>query len=284
MLMTHPIDDGARQVRGRDARRAQPRLHDAGALDAQLLAQARRARPPDGRRRARGEEPAQRDDDSPRAAEGQAVAARCRERRHAAGADRDSRLAPSATATGRRAKHVDIIGSEIQRLDQVLNGFLKFARPDELKLQPTCICQRRVSDIVTSVTPEAERMRVTVKHECPPDCPPINADPGMLRQALLNLALNACQAMPDGGTLRITCRAASRGRVGDRRRRHRRRHPAGEPAEDLRSLFHDQGEGQRDRPVDGLPNCPAPRRRGRGAIHARDAAQGLDWYSRRRDG
>ena len=54
---------------------------------------------------------------------------------------------------------------------------------------------------------------MTVKHECPPDLPPINADPGMLQQALLNLALNGCQAMPDGGTLRITCRTASRSRV-----------------------------------------------------------------------
>ena len=41
----------------------------------------------------------------------------------------------------------------------------------------------------------------------------INADQAMLRQALLNLALNACQAMSDGGTLRIICRAAARGRV-----------------------------------------------------------------------
>jgi signal transduction histidine kinase len=109
-------------------------------------------------------------------------------------------------------KHVDIISSEIQRLDQVLNGFLKFSRPDELKLQPIAL-PAVISDIITSVRPEAERLRVTVKHDCPSSLPPINADPGMLRQALLNLALNACQAMPEGGTLRITCRAASRGRV-----------------------------------------------------------------------
>jgi signal transduction histidine kinase len=70
-----------------------------------------------------------------------------------------------------------------------------------------------VSDVVTTVRPEAEAMKVTVKHECPPNLPPINADQAMLRQALLNLALNACQAMPEGGTLRISCRAASRGRV-----------------------------------------------------------------------
>ncbi len=126
-----------------------------------------------------------------------------------AAADRASHLAPRASDVG---KHVDIIGSEIQRLDQVLTGFLKFARPDELKLQPVQL-PAVISDVVTSVTPEAERLHVTVKHECPADLPPINADPGMLRQALLNLALNACQAMPDGGTVHIACRPTARGRV-----------------------------------------------------------------------
>lgn len=103
------------------------------------------------------------------------------------------------------SKHVDIISKEIQRLDTVLNGFLKFARPDELKLQPTRLSDV-VSDVVTTVTPEAERARVAVRQECPRDLPEINADPAMLRQALLNLALNAIQAMPNGGALRILCR------------------------------------------------------------------------------
>ena len=42
------------------------------------------------------------------------------------------------------------------------------------------------------------------------DLPEINADPAMIRQALLNLALNGLQAMPDGGTLRIACHANGR--------------------------------------------------------------------------
>jgi signal transduction histidine kinase len=118
-------------------------------------------------------------------------------------------LRPASSDVGR---HVDIIGKEIQRLDQVLNGFLRFARPEELKLQPTDLAAV-LSDVVTTVAPEAQRLKVIVKPECPANVPPVNADPAMLRQALLNLALNACQAMPDGGTLRISCRAASRGRV-----------------------------------------------------------------------
>jgi signal transduction histidine kinase len=109
-------------------------------------------------------------------------------------------------------KHVNIIGDEIRRLDQVLNGFLKFARPEELKLEPVQL-ETLVSDVATSVAPEAEQRRVQVKTECPPDLPEINADPGMLRQALLNLAINACQAMSDGGSLRIACRSAARRRV-----------------------------------------------------------------------
>lgn len=116
--------------------------------------------------------------------------------------------APSADI----AKHVDIISREITRLDQVLNGFLRFARPDELRLQPLQL-EAVISDIVTTITPEAERMKITVRSECPHALPDVNADAAMLRQALLNLALNACQAMPDGGILRIVCRAGARGRV-----------------------------------------------------------------------
>ncbi|HEX4565101.1 MAG TPA: ATP-binding protein, partial [Vicinamibacterales bacterium] len=109
-------------------------------------------------------------------------------------------------------KHVDIISKEITRLDKVLNGFLRFARPDELRLQPLQL-DTIISDVVTTITPEAERMKITVRSECPHSLPDVNADAAMLRQALLNLALNACQAMPAGGILRIACRAGARGRV-----------------------------------------------------------------------
>jgi signal transduction histidine kinase len=129
--------------------------------------------------------------------------------------------APASPGTGHRAagigaadldKHIDILSSEIQRLDQVLNGFLRFARPDELKLQPVHLANV-VSDIVTTVTPEADARRINVKYECPRDLAQINADPAMLRQAILNLALNAIQAMPDGGYLRILCHGGARGRI-----------------------------------------------------------------------
>jgi signal transduction histidine kinase len=109
-------------------------------------------------------------------------------------------------------KHLNTIGTEIRRLDEVVVGFLKFARPEELKLQPVSLV-KLIGDIATSVALEAEHNHVTIKVETPQDTPKINADPGMLRQALLNLALNGCQAMPNGGTLKLVCRAAPRKRV-----------------------------------------------------------------------
>ena len=123
---------------------------------------------------------------------------------------------PAGPAGGSRTldltKHVNVIGDEIKRLDQVVVGFLKFARPDELKLQPVHLASL-VSEVTSMTAPEAERRGVVVKVECPPSVPEINADPGMLQQALLNLTINACHAMPDGGTLRVICRPASRRRV-----------------------------------------------------------------------
>jgi signal transduction histidine kinase len=109
-------------------------------------------------------------------------------------------------------KHVSVIGDEIKRLDQVVVGFLKFARPDELKLQPVHLSSI-VSEVMSMTAPEAERRGIVAKVECPPSVPEINADPGMLQQALLNLTINACHAMPDGGTLRLICLPASRRRV-----------------------------------------------------------------------
>lgn len=110
------------------------------------------------------------------------------------------------------SKHVGIISSEIRRLDEVVAGFLKFARPEELKLQAIRL-NHVLHDVVMTITPEAHRRLVTVKEECPANLPEINADQGMLMQAVLNLAINALQAMPDGGTLRLGCRVTSRRRV-----------------------------------------------------------------------
>ena len=108
-------------------------------------------------------------------------------------------------------QHVDVIAHEIRRLDEVVQGFLKFTRPEDLKLQPLAL-KALLDEIVPIVHPEAERAGVQLTVECD-GAPDVNGDPGMLRQAFLNLALNACQAMPNGGALRIRCEKARGRRV-----------------------------------------------------------------------
>ena len=119
--------------------------------------------------------------------------------------------APSRVADASALEHVDIIAGEIRRLDEVVQGFLKFTRPEDLRLQPVGLATL-FNEVLPILQPEAERTRVTVTVAVG-DAPDVNGDPTMLRQAFLNLALNACQSMPDGGTLQIRCEAARERRV-----------------------------------------------------------------------
>jgi len=109
-------------------------------------------------------------------------------------------------------QHVEVIESEIRRLDEVVQGFLKFTRPEDLRLQPVRV-KDVFDEILPIIAPETQKNSVRVTVDAPAGGPWVNGDAAMLRQAFLNLAINACQAMPDGGTLRMTCGPAPGNRV-----------------------------------------------------------------------
>jgi len=126
-----------------------------------------------------------------------------------------SGTAPVATlppAAQSALEHVEVIESEIRRLDGVVQGFLKFTRPEDLRLAPVRVPEL-LGAIQQIVEPEAAKNGVKVSMDCSGAIPPVNGDAGMLRQVFLNLAINACQAMPQGGSLRIKCAPLSRQRV-----------------------------------------------------------------------
>jgi signal transduction histidine kinase len=109
-------------------------------------------------------------------------------------------------------EHVSIIESEIRRLDEVVQGFLKFTRPEDLRLQPVKV-HALMDEILPIIETEATKHNVKVSVDVPPSVPAVNGDSAMLRQAFLNLAINACQAMPSGGALRLKAGPSSRARV-----------------------------------------------------------------------
>jgi signal transduction histidine kinase len=104
-------------------------------------------------------------------------------------------------------EHLDVIGSEIKRLDEVITGFVRFIRPEELQLHPVNV-QLLITEVIALVDPDARRSGITCRADAPDGLPELKADPALLRQALLNLALNACQAMSDGGKLTMGARVA----------------------------------------------------------------------------
>jgi len=114
-----------------------------------------------------------------------------------------------ADAAGATA-HATVIGREIRRLDEVVQGFLKFARPEELVLM-SIGAESLVQEVARSIQAEAAAAGIVIEVHGTEHAPVIEADRAMLRQALVNLAQNAIQAMPEGGRLRFTCGRARDG-------------------------------------------------------------------------
>jgi len=105
-------------------------------------------------------------------------------------------------ATGRS---LAIITAQIERISRIVRSLLDFARGSTPRLAPTSIPDvvRGVLDLMEH---RIEQSGVRVALEVEPDLPRVRADADQVQQVLLNLASNALDAMPDGGSL--TLRAA----------------------------------------------------------------------------
>lgn len=118
------------------------------------------------------------------------------------------KLPPGAPAL----THVEVIGHEIRRLDERVQGLLKFVRPEELSFGPVPVASL-VESVLTAVAPEAEQAGVALERGCTDSSLVVEGDAQQLRDAFLNLAQNAIQSMPKGGRLRVVCSGAPNRRV-----------------------------------------------------------------------
>jgi signal transduction histidine kinase len=101
------------------------------------------------------------------------------------------------------ARSLDIIEAEIKRADQVLNRFLEVVRPSELPLRPISlnVLLREIASLLqTEWQPKGIAFAVTLDEALPQ----VPGDEELLRRAFMNLIVNACQAMPEGGLVTIT--------------------------------------------------------------------------------
>ena len=156
-------------------------------------------------------------------------------------------------------RHMDIISSEIHRLDRVVKTLVDFSRPVDLKL--TALDLRSLAaQVVALAAPEALTHHVEIVQELGPRPLPIRVDTDLMMQAILNVVINGVQAMPEGGTLTLRAFATANAAVLEVQR-HRRRHPSRDSRQDLQPLLHHPQGRQRNRPGPHLPRHAAAQRR-----------------------
>jgi signal transduction histidine kinase len=97
---------------------------------------------------------------------------------------------------------MEVISSEILRLDRVVKTFLDFTRPVQLNLKDVLLAGF-VRELADLARPQAEANNIEVSVEDPADPVTITVDPDLLKQAVLNIVVNAIDAMPDGGKLKF---------------------------------------------------------------------------------
>jgi signal transduction histidine kinase len=102
-------------------------------------------------------------------------------------------------------RHVDIIDSEIHRLDRVVQTLVDFTRPRDLHLEEIDL-RRLLDDVAQLAAPDTEQHGVTVQRQRAKDPLLVNVDLDLMKQALLNVVINGMQAMHHGGTLTISAR------------------------------------------------------------------------------
>lgn len=98
------------------------------------------------------------------------------------------------------------IRHQISRMNKAVDDLLRYARPAVPRLSPTRI-QREIERTILLLNPQARKQQVEIVPRVPEDLPELMVDPELIQQVLMNIGINALQAMPHGGRMEISAQA-----------------------------------------------------------------------------
>ena len=108
----------------------------------------------------------------------------------------------AAEQDGASQQAVQVLDKEIDRLDAVVKRFLDFTRPMDIRLEATQLAEL-LKEVLEVARPQFQKSNIQLAQLLPIDVPEVYVDRALLKQAVLNLVLNAAEAMPSGGQLRL---------------------------------------------------------------------------------
>ena len=111
-----------------------------------------------------------------------------------------------------REEMTNYILEESKRIDGLVSTFLDFARPKEPKLV-SCDLKEVLEKTLLLLSPQAKTLGVEIMKEIPRRPLQISIDPDQMRQAFTNLGVNALEAMPQGGVLKVAALENARGEI-----------------------------------------------------------------------
>ena len=139
---------------------------------------------------------------------------------------------------------LDKITQQSFRAAEIANGLLNFSRTSTTEFRDTNLNQV-IRDTLSLLEHQFKTAQILVDLDLAGELPAIHGNPGKLQQVFLNLLLNAKDAMPGGGRLRVA--TLVNGHVEARGLRLRLRHCARASQAHLRSLLHHQDHAQAGR-------------------------------------
>jgi signal transduction histidine kinase len=118
---------------------------------------------------------------------------------------------PSSSGTAVDARvYMAALQGEIRRLSTLVNNFLSYARPHQPRFESKDL-NAILRDLAVFLRPEFENRKLTLHLDLSVYLPPVDLDEALIRQAMMNLLINASQVLKEGGTVTVTTRVGPQG-------------------------------------------------------------------------